>query len=34
MVKILDFAIKLLIIGGIIGFFIGMSLVLELVFIR
>jgi hypothetical protein len=34
MVKILDFAIKLLIIGGIIGFFIGMFLVLELVFIR
>jgi hypothetical protein len=34
MTKILDFAIKLLIVGGVIGFFIGLSLMLELVFIR
>jgi hypothetical protein len=34
MARILDIAIKLLIIGGVIGFFLGLSLVLELVFIR
>jgi hypothetical protein len=34
MSKIIDFAIKLLMIGGIIGLLLGLSLVLELIFIR
>ena len=34
MAKILDFAIKILIIGGLFGLFLGLSLVLELTFIR
>jgi hypothetical protein len=34
MAKIIDFAIKILIVGGLFGLFIGLSLVLELTFIR
>jgi hypothetical protein len=34
MVKILEFAIIILLIGGFIGLMLGMSLVLELAFIR
>ena len=34
MTRILNFAIKILIIGGLIGLFIGLALVLELTFIR
>jgi hypothetical protein len=34
MAKVINFAIKLLIIGGLIGLFIGLSLMLELAFIR
>ena len=34
MVRILDFAIKILMIGGIFGLLLGLSLVLELAFIR
>jgi hypothetical protein len=34
MVKILDFAIKILIVSGIFGLLLGLSLVLELTFIR
>jgi hypothetical protein len=32
--KIINFAIKLLMIGGVIGLLLGLSLVLELAFIR
>jgi len=34
MAKILDFAIKILMIGGVFGLLLGFSLVLELAFIR
>jgi hypothetical protein len=34
MSNILNFAIRILIVGGFIGILIGLSLVLELVFIR
>jgi len=34
MAKIIDFAIKILIVGGLFGLFVGLSLVLELTFIR
>jgi hypothetical protein len=34
MARIIDFAIKILIVGGLFGLFIGLSLVLELTFIR
>lgn len=34
MAKFIDFAIKILIIGGIFGLFLGLSLMLELTFIR
>jgi len=34
MAKFIDFAIKILIIGGVFGLFLGLSLVLELTFIR
>jgi hypothetical protein len=34
MVKILEFAITILLIGGLIGLILGASLMLELVFIR
>jgi hypothetical protein len=34
MTKILDFAIKILMIGGIFGLILGIALVLELAFIR
>lgn len=34
MVKFIDFAIKILIIGGVFGLFLGLSLMLELTFIR
>ena len=34
MTKIIDIAIKILIVGGVFGLLIGLSLMLELVFIR
>lgn len=34
MAKFIDFAIKILIIGGLFGLFLGLSLMLELTFIR
>jgi hypothetical protein len=34
MARIIDFAIKILIIGGLFGLFLGLSLMLELTFIR
>ena len=34
MTKIIDIAIKILIVGGIFGLLIGLSLMLELAFIR
>jgi hypothetical protein len=34
MTRFIDFAIKILIIGGLFGLFIGLALVLELTFIR
>ena len=34
MIRFIDFAIKILIVSGFLGIFIGLSLVLELVFIR
>jgi len=34
MARIIDFAIKILIIGGLFGLFLGLALVLELTFIR
>jgi len=34
MVKFIDFAIKILMIGGVFGLLLGLSLMLELVFIR
>jgi len=34
MAKFIDFAIKILIIGGVFGLFLGLSLMLELTFIR
>jgi hypothetical protein len=34
MTRILDFAIKILIIGGFFGLFLGLALVLQLTFIR
>jgi len=34
MAKFINFAIKILIIGGVFGLFLGLSLMLELTFIR
>jgi hypothetical protein len=34
MTRFIDFAIKILIVGGLFGVFLGLSLVLELTFIR
>jgi len=34
MIKIIDFAIKILMIGGLFGLLLGLSLMLELAFIR
>jgi hypothetical protein len=34
MAKIIDFAIKILIVGGLFGLFLGLALVLQLTFIR
>ena len=34
MAKFIDIAIKILIIGGVFGLFLGLSLMLELTFIR